>query len=139
RIRAIKAFRLYPYLQKNLPKQEYFYPLFGLYTIAATYAPLYAMPTGIREQYSMLYKIIYHSVFGITTAFMTYPIWHPRLKSKQLLTWIWPASTFYSLFFVGSMLVIISGFQQVQIMGFMLNLVMAMILMQWTLALCMAL
>jgi len=43
RLQTIKGFRLYPYLQQNLPDQEGFYFFFGLYTIAATYAALYTI------------------------------------------------------------------------------------------------
>ena len=138
RLQAIKHFELYPYLQKSLPKEENTYLLFGLYTLAATHASLYAMPAGVREQYASFYKFSSYSVLAITTTFITYSVWHPWLKRKQLLTYLWPAGVFYTLFCVGSMLVIISGFQQVQIMAFMLNLITAMLLLQWSLALWMA-
>ncbi|MEM9417343.1 MAG: HD domain-containing protein, partial [Bacteroidota bacterium] len=42
-------------------------------------------------------------------------------------------------FYVASMLVVISGFHQVQLMGFMLNFVVAMLSLHWVLALIMAL
>ena len=55
RIKAIRGFKLYHYLQQNLPKQEYFYFIFGLYTIASTYAAFYT----IGEEEAKAYQGIY--------------------------------------------------------------------------------
>ncbi len=43
RLNTLRNFKLYPYLQQNLPAQEGFYFFFGLYTMAATYAALYTI------------------------------------------------------------------------------------------------
>ena len=61
-IKSVKSFDLYTYLQKNLPQEAYFYPLFSFYVIAATYSSLYTMSDSVRESYGKLYQGIYHSV-----------------------------------------------------------------------------
>lgn len=74
-VKSVRAFNLPQYLQKNLPAQEYFFSLFGLYVIAATYASFYTIEEAVRIHYGTLYHIIYNSVLIATTGFLSYPIW----------------------------------------------------------------
>ena len=73
RIKALRSFKLYHYLQQNLPKQEYFYLLFGFYTLAASYASLYTLSDAIEGQYKPLYGGIQYSMLVMTTGFILYP------------------------------------------------------------------
>jgi Na+/proline symporter len=136
RFQAIRTFRLYPYLQQNLPVQEGFYFFFGLYTIAATYAALYTI--GDIENYQPIYTGIYHAVLPITTAFLTFPIWPLTMKSKRFITFFWPIGIGGILFFAGTLLVIMSRFHHMQVMIMMINLLMAVLLLRWPLALFLA-
>lgn len=135
RMEQLRDFRLPGYLQQNLPKQEYTFSLFGLYVIAATYASFYTVAESATANYAGLYNIISHSVLITTTGLLTYPVWPPILKSKRFISWVWPLSIFYILFLVGTWLVIMSGFHEFQVMIFLLNLVMATLLLSWPLAL----
>jgi Na+/proline symporter len=90
RLRAIRNFRLYPYLQQNLPTQEGFYFFLGLYAMAATYAALYTVGDTEVMLYQDLYKGIYYTILPATTAFLTFPIWPPTMKSRRFMTLFWP-------------------------------------------------
>jgi Na+/proline symporter len=136
RLQAIGRFRLYSYLQQNLPAQEGFYFFFGLYTMAATYAALYTI--GDVENYQPIYTGIYHAVLPITTAFLTFPIWPLTVKSKRFITFFWPIGIGSVLFFAGTLLVIMSHFHHMQIMIMVINLLMAVLLLRWPLALFLA-
>lgn len=138
RLKAIKTFKLYPYLQKNLPKQEGFYSLFGLYTIAATYTAFYTIGDSDVKAYQDIYKGIYHTVLFATTAFLTFPIWPPTVKSYRFITFFWPIGMGAILFFAGTLLVIISHFHAVQVMILMINLLIVVLLLRWPLALILA-
>ena len=131
----LRDFSLPTYLQHNLPQKEYTFSLLGLYIIAATYASFYTVAESARASYGELYSIIYHSVLITTTGLLTYPVWPPTLKSKHFISWVWPLSIFYILFVAGFWLVIMSGFHELQVMIFLLNLVMATLLLSWPLAL----
>ncbi|MEM7055372.1 MAG: hypothetical protein AAF392_00570, partial [Bacteroidota bacterium] len=138
RIEAVKNFRLYPYLQQNLPKQEYFYFLFGLYTIAATYAAFYTVGENATATYEPIYKGIYHTVLVATTVFLTFPVWPPVVKSERFITFFWPFGICAILFFAGTLLVIMSHFHIMQVMVLMSNLLVAVLLLRWPLALMLA-
>jgi len=137
-ISNIKNTKICDYLQQNLPSYEVIYPLFAIYVIGATYASLYTIAESIITHYQPLYNFIYHSVLFCTAAFLTYPAWPPTIKSKRFITYAWPFGIFYILFVVGTIIVLMSGFHETQIMIFMVNLIMAAFLLSWPLMLSLA-
>jgi Na+/proline symporter len=138
RWKQVKEFKLLAYLEKNLPNKDHYYPLLAFYLLTATYVSLYNLSHAVEQQYLTIYRTIQYSVLVITTGLLAFPIWPAPLKNKRLLAWLWPLIIFYTLFFVGGMLVIISGFQSNQLLIFMLNIVMTVLLIHWPLALTLA-
>ena len=124
---SIRKFKPTHYLRKYLPQYNQAYLLLGFYIFTTTYAALYLLPREISIQYPALYKALYYSVTLVTTLLFSFPIWPQGVKNKHLLVWIWYSSIFYTLFFVGGMLVVLSNFQLPQLMLLMLNLVMAIL------------
>ncbi|ACE05779.1 hypothetical protein Aasi_0355 [Candidatus Amoebophilus asiaticus 5a2] len=136
---AFRNIRLVVYLEKSLPNKEYYYPLFAFYLLTATYVSLYNVPHGIEKEYLVIYRTIQYSILIIATSLFSFHIWPTTLKNKTFLSWLWSFIVFYSLFFVGGILVILSKFQSDQVLIFMLNLVMAVLLLYWPVAITLAL
>lgn len=139
RIHAVKTFKLYPYLQQNLPQQEGLYTVFGFYTIAATYTAFYTISDSSIQSHRDIYEGIYHTVLFATTAFITFPIWPPTVKSERFIVFFWPLGIMAILFFAGTLLVILSGFHTMQVMVLMINLLIAVFILSWSFALILAL
>ncbi|MEM9417310.1 MAG: HD domain-containing protein [Bacteroidota bacterium] len=137
-ITAVQNFKLSPYLSRTLPTEDYFYSLFGFYVFTATYASFYMLPSEVTAHFSRLYNAMQYSVMLLFTTFLAFPIWPTVMKNKRLLSWFWPLCAFYTLFLVGSTLVVLSGFAKSQILIFMLNFVMAVLLLPWPIAITMA-
>ncbi|MEL6358902.1 MAG: hypothetical protein AAFQ01_03085, partial [Bacteroidota bacterium] len=135
----IKTFRLYTYLKQNLPEQEMFYFLFGLYTIAATYTAFYTIGDSSVQSYQRIYEGIYHAVPFATTIFLTFPIWPPVVKNERFIALFWPLGISAILFFAGTLLVIMSHFHHMQIMVLMINFLITVLLLRWPLAFIVAL
>ena len=127
------------YLKKNLPYKAHFYPLFGLYLVISTYVLLYNLPKTAENEYLLLYRTIQYSVLSIATALVAYPIWPQSLQNQRLLAWLWPVIIWYTLFFVGGVLVIVGKYEPEQILIFMFNLVMASLVLRGPFALSLAL
>jgi Na+/proline symporter len=138
-VKNIKQTKIYDYLQKNLPAYEIVYSLFGIYIIGATYASFFTIADGVVASYATLYNFIYHSVLIAAAAFLTYPAWPPTFKDKRFIIFAWPIGICYLLFIVGTILVLMSNFNEVQVMIFLLNLVIAAFLLSWPLMLLLAL
>ncbi len=134
-IRAIKQPRPYAYLVKNLPSKEVIYFFFALYILGSTYACFYTIPAVVVAQYKQLYDPIAHSVLIAITMFLTYPAWPLSLKGERFIAFAWPLGMGYVLFVVGTVLVVMSGFHQVQVMLLILNLVISALLLDWPLVL----
>ena len=132
-IENFKKPQLYTYLKKNLPAQDGFYSLFGVYVIGATYALFFTIPDSVVNVYPNLYEFIIISVLLMIVVLITYPAWPPILRDKRFITFFWPLSVGYLLFFVGTNLVLMSGYNEVQVMIFMLNLLIATLLLSWPL------
>lgn len=134
-VRAIKQPKLYNYLLKNLPSQEGMYVLFALYVLGATYISFFTLSDAVITQYQKLYNHITYSVLAATAIFLSYPTWPITLKGKRFITFAWPLGIGYIFFIVGTILIIINGFHQVQVMLFILDLVVAALLIDWPLML----
>ena len=138
RIEAVRKFRLYAYLQQNLPTQEGLYSLFGFYAIAATYTACYTIGIPNIKTYQEIYEGIFHTVFFATTTFLTFPIWPSAVKSQRFITFFWPIGMAAILFFAGMLLAILSHFQTLQVMILMVNFLIAVLLLRWPLVLTLA-
>jgi Na+/proline symporter len=136
--RTIKEMRVYSYLQKNLPSYDGLYALLGLYVLGATYSLFFTIPQPMVVHYQKLYTIAMHSVLICTAAFLTYPAWPATFRAPWFITYAWPLGICYVLFVVGTQLVLMSGFNQIQVMIFLLNLVIAAMLLPWPLMVLLA-
>jgi Na+/proline symporter len=138
-VRNLKEVKIYKYLQENLPSYDPIYSLFGVYVLGATYSLFFTIPEPMVASYQRLYDIAVHSVLICTAGLLTYPAWPLTFRAKWFITYAWPISIGYVLFVVGTQLVIMSGFHQVQVMIFLLNLIVAALLLDWLLGLILAL
>ncbi len=132
-----RKFKLRAYLESTLPTEDYFYSLFGFYVFTATYASFYLLPNTVIGEFPVLYRAMQYSVLLLFTTFLAFPIWPSIIKEKRFLVWFWPISAFYALFLIGSTLVVLSGFSNTQMLIFMINFVMAALLLHWPIAIVM--
>lgn len=134
-IDAIRNPNILSYLKRNLPEKEIVYSLFGLYVLGATYASFFTISTEVVASYQNLYDYIAQSVLVITACFITYPVWPPTFKNKRFIAVAWTLAICYILFIAGTILMVMSGFHQVQVMLFILNIVLTALLLDWKLML----
>jgi len=132
-LEAFKMPRLYAYLKDNIPVNGAVYPLFGIYVIGATYTSFFTVSEAVIANHEALYNFLTHSTLIATAVFITYPAWPNTFKAKWFIAFAWPLGIMYLLFVVGAMVVMMSGFHQVQVMIFMLNLIIAALLLHWPL------
>ena len=134
-IDSLKNFKVFDYLKNNLPSYEVVYSFFAIYIIGSTYVCFYTIPEEVIKSYPLLYNFITHSVLIVATIFLTYPAWPARFKDKKFIAFFWPVGISYILFIVGTLLVLMSGFDQTQVVIFMVNLLLTSLLFPWSLVL----
>ncbi len=130
-IHLIKSFNLIKFLKGNLPQEQTTFSVVGVFVIISIYSSMYTITSDIRDQYQEIYNLIYHSVLILSMGFLTCPIWPIRCKNEKFLSMFWILGVFYMLICASATLVIISGFGQMQLMIFILNLVVIGILFKW--------
>ncbi|XWN34681.1 MAG: HD domain-containing protein [Roseivirga sp.] len=136
---AIENFRLVPYLKANLPEQVYLYAAFGFYSLAALSVTFYALRSSHIEGLDTFYgRVLAVSLTG-TSVFLTLPAWSDAIKNKSLLAFFWPLTVGFLLFFAGTLLAIIGQFHPTLVTVLMGNLLVAILLLRWPLALVVAL
>ena len=136
--KVVKNFKFYSYLQQNLPTQESIYFFFGLYTMVANYVSFYTID-GIKNPiYQAIGTGVCYTVLPIVTVFLTFPIWPDKFKKNRFTVFLWPIGIGGMLFFSGTLLAIISNFHYMQVTVMMVNLLIAVLLLQWPLALFLA-
>ncbi len=136
-ILAIKDFNLIKFCKSNLPLEPKSFSVFGIFIIISTYSAMYMIPLDLRTNYKNLYDFIYHSVFILSCGFLTYPVWPSKFKHETFIAIAWNIGVFYMFVCVSMMLVIITEFDQMQLMILILNLMAIGILFRWKTALLM--
>ncbi|XWN35082.1 MAG: HD domain-containing protein [Roseivirga sp.] len=127
------------YLMINLPTNRWSYALFGVYVLGTTFSSFFLIPAAVVAAHPLLYSHLTYSVLIFISLFLTYPAWPSTFKHKPLMAYAWPIGIGYLLFWVGTLLTVLSGFHQLQVIFFMLNLVLAALLISWPLLLTLAL
>ncbi len=134
----IKNFQLVAYVEQRLPNKSYYYPLLAFYLLTAAYFSLYNLSNDVQKNYFIMYRIVQYSTLIIATSLFGVAIRPTLLDNKRLLAWLWPSILLYTLFFIGGIIVMMSGFESIQVLVFMLNLLMAVLLSSWQLAVALA-
>ncbi|NRB10361.1 MAG: hypothetical protein HRU35_01925 [Rickettsiaceae bacterium] len=138
RIKQLKKFDFIEFCLKNKPKSETTYPLFALFSIASIYSGMFTIDESIRSNYAVIMDKIFHSVIILSSLFLTYPIWPTSLKSNKFIGLVWNLGLFYILIFASTLQVIVSDFDTLQVMVFMINILILGLLSRWYVALFMS-
>ena len=138
-IDKIRNFDIIVFCHNNAPKQESVYTLFAIFCIVSVFSTMYSMPISIRQQYTFIVELIYHSVLIISAVFLTYPVWPQTFKNKTFIAIAWVLCLFYVLIFIGFLQVLISKFGQFQLMIFLLSTIILTVITRWQITLFMLL
>jgi Na+/proline symporter len=139
RWKSIKNFKLLSYLEKRLPTKESYYPLLGFYLLTASYFALYSLSREVQQHYIATYRMIQVTILLAATSLLSFSIWPQKLKQPRILKWLWPSILLYVLFFIGAIVVIMSGFEVHQVFIFLFSLVMTVLISSWQLGITLAL
>ena len=134
-IKKFSSFKLFDFIKKNTPRQDYIHCTLGLFCIVSAYSNMYAIPREVQASHSILINITLPSVLFLSTIIMSYPLWPQRFKNTDIIVIIWNLIIFYILGCVGLLFVFISQFSSFTLMIYMINLVIISVLVRWSMAL----
>jgi hypothetical protein len=128
---AFKDFDLRQYLQAQAPEKDGTYLSFGLFSLISTLTSMYFLDD--KNHYLIIF--FYQSVLTLSVMFITYPIWPPTIRNTNILPMVWCFAPAYMLVIVGTFMLLVGGFKEIQLIAFMANLLVIAILLEWKLAL----
>ena len=123
-IQNFKDLNLHAHLKKNLPTHDAIYFFLGLYVLGVTYTFFFTTPEAAVLQYQKLYDISAYSVLICAAGLLIYPALPSNLRAKRFVTYAWPLVIGYTLFVVGTQLVLMNGFNIAQLMILLCNLML---------------
>ncbi len=121
------------HIKKNLPRKQYFYSLLGFYLITSSYFALYAIPDAMEAQYVSMYRFTQHTILYMVPSLILFPLWPIKLRGDDFLAWLLPSVLLYAFFFLGAIIVFMSGFAHMPMLIFLLNILIALLLTSWQL------
>jgi len=137
-IQWVKNFNIRTLCQKIAPPSEVTYTMLGIYFVICTITTMYSTQVELLGANAQLMKIIYPSMLLTGTTMAMYQIWPlsiaDSIKKAIIETW-YPIAIFYMLILFSCFFVIVSKFAMLQVALFIINLMIASLLLGWRLAL----
>ena len=134
----MKSFSIRNLCQKVAPPSEITYTMLGIYFVICTITTMYSTQVELLGANAQLMKIIYPSMLLTGTTMAMYQIWPlsiaDNIKKAIIETW-YPIAIFYMLILFSCFFVIVSKFAMLQVALFIINLMIASLLLGWRLAL----
>lgn len=129
--RDLKNFNIFKYWESTLPNQEITYSDVGIFILISMFSSLYTTPGSRIMNHLEIYNIIYHTTLITATILITYPLWSLKFKKNYIISLSWFVATFVILIFFGSVLVISSSFDQLQLICSIINLLIIAMIFRW--------
>lgn len=131
----IKNFSLLRTIEQNCLKGEGFIAMMGLFVMISSFSSFNSLSYEQKQPIASLLNIIYPISLTCSTALMTYPLWLPRWKERNIISVVWFFTMLVILISFGFFTVLISEFEDIQLITFMVNIIVISSLTSWRWAL----
>ncbi|MFV0251377.1 MAG: sodium:solute symporter [Rickettsia aeschlimannii] len=129
--RDLKNFNILKYWESTLLNQEITYSYVGIFILISMFSSLYTTSGSRIMNHLEIYNIIYHTTLITTAILITYPLWSLKFQKNYIISLSWFVATFIILILFGSLLVISSSFNQLQLMCSIINLLIIATIFRW--------
>ena len=130
-LHSLKTFNILDICKKNCPKGEGLISILGIFVMVSTFSGTNTLAKEYQLQYAYLINILYPITLCTSTALISYPLWLPSWKDKNLLAVFWNLIMFFVLICFSFLMVLISNFSEIQLMIFMVNIILISSLISW--------
>ncbi len=127
----IKFFNIIDACKKNCPQGEGLVSILGLFIMISAFSSTYTLDKESQLQYAYLLSVIYPMTFCASAALLSYPLWLSSWKDTGLIGVCWNISMFSVLICFSFLLILISGFSEIQLMVFMVNIIILSSVVTW--------
>jgi Na+/proline symporter/signal transduction histidine kinase len=130
-------FNFAEFIRRNSAKDEATYSFFGIFCFINTISTIYLTQSHLLGENANIMLFIYQVMLVISTIFMFYLMWSPRIKHPVAVGIVWNIALAYVLVFCSSLFLFMSEYNKVQLVVFTMNLMVLFTLCPWKTALVM--
>lgn len=131
----IKNFSLIEVLTRNCPKGDGMISILGFFVMISVFSGFNYLSAEHHSQYEWLLNVIYPMTLFSSALFIGYPLWLQQWKQTSAFAIVWNVVMFSVLICFSFLMVLISGFSEVQLIAFMVNILLISSLIRWRWAL----
>jgi Na+/proline symporter/signal transduction histidine kinase len=130
-------FSLLDFLKKNTPKNDKVISLLGIMVMVVTFSGVITVPKAIHMQHQAFLNSSYIITLLFSSVLISYSLWQNAWRKTNILPITWNLTMFLVLICFSFLLVLISGFSEIQTILFMVNVLMISSITHWRLAMTM--
>ncbi len=131
----MKNFNLLEFLDRNRPQGEGLVAISGFFLMVSVFISFSKLHPDLHSQYEKIIDIIYPITLVTSSILMGYPLWLQSWKDSYAFGIVWNFIMFFSLICFSFFMVLVSGFADIQLMAFMINVLLISSLIRWRWAL----
>ena len=136
-INIIKGFDILAFCKKNSPKNELIYLGFGIFCTISTICTMYTISNVLGTESKGDLIFIYEIMLIVSVIFISHVMWPNSFKDNIIVKLSWTISTFGLLIFCSSFFLMMSKFNDQQFVVFLVNIIVAAVLIRWNFILMM--
>lgn len=128
----IKNFDLLVFFRKNIPNNEKFVALLGLFTLFSAFFNINTLSNEALATFNVPLSFLYPVTLIAASLLIGYPLYIQKLDQlENIVAVFWNLMIFFVLICSSFTMVLISNFGEVQIMVFMANILMVSTMINW--------
>ncbi len=131
-LQQIKGFNLIDACNRNCPKGDGLISILGFFAMISAFTSTHTLSKNYQLQYSHLIAVLYPMILIMNAALISYPLWLHKWKNTNIIGIVWNTIMIIELICFSFSMVIISGFSQIQLVAFLVNIMIISTLSNWS-------
>lgn len=129
----LRRFKVLAYIRTSFPTDDFTYMGLGIYIFIFTITTMYSTHIQLLKENGRIILYIYQIMMVSGIVLAIYPIWPSKIKKEIVVQMAWPIVIFVELIFFSGFFVMVSDFGHLQFVIFIINILLAVILVGWQL------
>jgi hypothetical protein len=136
-VNNVMNFNLNKFCGRYAPKEQKTYSYGAFIAMITIFTAIHSLSPDILFRNQCVTNVIQNSVLAIALIFIIYSLIAKHITTYNFMPILWTISVFYVLILIPTILSILSGFMQIQVMILVVNIIATFLLFDWRMSLIM--
>lgn len=127
----VRDFTITKLLQRNCPEGDGLIAITGFFLMISVFGSVHNLDQRIYTIHEALLSVVYPLTLVSSAILIGYPLWLQSWKDSNAFPYIWNVIMFWVLIVFSFFIVLLSGFAEIQLIVFMVNLLIISSLIRW--------